>query len=242
MIACQISLHKRVSRNRMPRKYTLKKRAEQQADTRRRIVEATVDLHGTIGPASTTLSMIAERAGVQRHTLYAHFPDERSLFMACSGLTFERDPMPDAAPWSEIPEVRARLCAGLAAVYGWYARNAELAACVLRDAEHHAMTRDITALRFGPPMASYRQVLGSGLTQRQRLLLAVALNFHSWRTLADEGGLSPADAAEIFADAIDSAGAADVALVRAEVAMDAGRSTATRRAAGRSAGRVRSAT
>jgi AcrR family transcriptional regulator len=80
----------------MTRTYTLKRRAEQQADTRRRIVEAAVDLHGTVGPALTTFSMVAERAGVQRHTLYAHFPDERSLAMACSALAMERDPLPDA--------------------------------------------------------------------------------------------------------------------------------------------------
>ena len=70
----------------MTRTYTLKRRAEQQAETRQRIVEAAVDLHGSVGPAATTFSMIAERAGVQRHTLYAHFPDERSLYLACSGL------------------------------------------------------------------------------------------------------------------------------------------------------------
>jgi AcrR family transcriptional regulator len=79
----------------MSRTYTLKRRAERQAETRRRIVEAAVDLHSSIGPARTTVSMIAERAGVQRHTFYAHFPDERSLFLACSGLTLERDPLPD---------------------------------------------------------------------------------------------------------------------------------------------------
>ncbi len=70
----------------MTRTYTLKRRAEQQAETRRRIVEAAVELHGSIGPALTTVSMVAERAGVQRHTFYAHFPDERSLHLACSGL------------------------------------------------------------------------------------------------------------------------------------------------------------
>jgi AcrR family transcriptional regulator len=70
----------------MARTYTLKRRAEQQAETRQRIVEAAVDLH-SVGPAFTTISMIAERAGVQRHTVYAHFPDERSLYLACSGLT-----------------------------------------------------------------------------------------------------------------------------------------------------------
>lgn len=188
----------------MPRKYTLRKRAEQLADTRRRIVEATVDLHGEIGPAATTLTMIAERAHVQRHTLYAHFPDERSLLLACSGLAVERDPLPDSAPWTELPSVRKRLKQGISALYGWYARNEKLLACVLRDAEHHALTREVTELRFGPPMAAYRHVLGEGLAPRQKSLLAVALNFHSWRTLAGEAQLSPMGAADIMTDAIAS--------------------------------------
>jgi AcrR family transcriptional regulator len=189
----------------MSRKYTLKKRAERLADTRRRIVEATVDLHGEVGPAATTLTMIAQRAGVQRHTLYAHYPDERSLFLACSGLAMERDPLPDAAPWAGIPTARDRLQHGLSALYGWYARNESLAACVLRDAEHHALTREITELRFGPSMTAYRQVLGAGLTPRQHALLAVALHFHTWRTLAGEAHMSPDAAAGVIAEAVASA-------------------------------------
>src|SRR5262245_30552945 len=118
----------------MTRTYTLKKRAEQQAETRRRIVEAAIDLHGTVGPANTTFSMVAERAGVQRHTLYAHFPAERTLLLACSGLHIEREPMPDAASWRDIADGRERLTTGLRAVYDWYARNAGLLACVIRDA------------------------------------------------------------------------------------------------------------
>ena len=108
----------------MTRAYTLRRRAEQQAETRRRIVEAAVALHGSVGPAQTTFSMVAERAGVQRHTLYAHFPDERSLQHACSGLVMERSPMPDAAPWRAIKSQRERLRTGLFAVYAWYERNA----------------------------------------------------------------------------------------------------------------------
>ena len=138
------------SENPMARTYTLKRRAEQQAHTRQRIVEAAVDLHGSVGPAQTTISMVAERAGVQRHTLYAHFPDERSLLLACSGLTAERDPLPDAEPWRALDDPAARLTAGLTALYGWYERNADLAACVLRDAEHHEPTREVTELRLGP--------------------------------------------------------------------------------------------
>src|SRR5918999_1993201 len=113
----------------MTRTYTLKRRAEQQAATRRRIVEAAVDLHSSVGPALTTFSMVAERAGVQRHTLYAHFPDERSLGLACSALAMERDPLPDAGPWRTIEGQRERLRAGLLAMYGWYERNAALAGC-----------------------------------------------------------------------------------------------------------------
>src|SRR5919206_903871 len=107
----------------MARTYTMKRRAERQAETRRRIVEAAVDLHGSVGPALTNTSMVAKRAGVQRHTLYAHFPDERSLHLACSGLAMERDPLPDPEPWRAIADQRERLRAGLRAVYDWYGRN-----------------------------------------------------------------------------------------------------------------------
>src|SRR5262245_39923718 len=108
------------NQNHMTRTYTLRRRAQQQTETRRRIVEAAVELHGSVGPAHTTISMIADRAGVQRHTLYAHFPDERSLHLACSGQALERDPLPDAASWRSIKDPRERLHTGLLAVYEWY--------------------------------------------------------------------------------------------------------------------------
>jgi AcrR family transcriptional regulator len=187
----------------MTRPYTLRRRAEQQAETRRRIVEAAVDLHGSVGPALTTLSMIAERAGVQRHTLYAHFPDERSLFLACSGLHMERDPPPDPEPWRAIADERERLRTGLRAIYGWYERNAALLACVLRDAEYHALTREMSEMRFGPRIAAYGEVLGARLNARQRALLRVALSFFTWRTLAREVGLKPAAAVDAMVQAVN---------------------------------------
>jgi len=187
----------------MTRTYTLKRRAEQQAETRRRIVEATVDLHSTVGPALTTFSMVAERAGVQRHTLYAHFPDERSLSLACSALHMERDPLPDAEPWRAITDQRERLRTGLLAIYGWYERNAALAACVLRDAEYHALTKEITEMRLGPHMAAYREVLGANLSAKQRAVLGLALSFFTWRTLVREGGLKAGAAVEAMVQAVD---------------------------------------
>jgi AcrR family transcriptional regulator len=188
------------------RTYTLRRRAEQQADTRRRIVEAAVDLHSSIGPALTTFSMVAERAGVQRHTLYAHFPDERSLNLACSGLATERDPLPDADPWRAIEDLRERRRTGLLAIYRWYERNAALTACVLRDAEYHALTKEIAEMRVGPHMAAYLDVLGARLGARQRAVLRLALSFFTWRTLVRESGLKPGAAVEAMVQAIDCAG------------------------------------
>ena len=187
----------------MTRPYTLKRRAAQQAETRRRIVEAAVELHGSIGPALTTISMVAERAGVQRHTLYAHFPDERSLFLACSGRAFERDPLPDAEAWRAIKDRCERLRVGLRAVYDWYERNAELAACVLRDAEYHALTKEMIVLRFGPSMTAYHTVLGAKLNLKQRALLHLALGFFTWRALVRESGLQQSAAVGAMVQAID---------------------------------------
>jgi AcrR family transcriptional regulator len=187
----------------MTRTYTLKRRAEQQAQTRQRIVEAAVELHSSVGPARTTISMIADRAGVQRHTFYAHFPDDCSVFLACSGLVAKRDPLPDAEPWRAIDDRRERLRVGLRAIYGWYERNAELLACVLRDAEVHALTRETAAESFGPSMTSYREVLGDKLRAKQCAMVELAMSFFTWRTLVRESGLKPKAAVEAMIEAID---------------------------------------
>ncbi len=187
----------------MPRTYTLKRRAEQQAETRLRIVEAAIALHGSIGPALTTVSMVAERAGIQRHTFYAHFPDERSLLLACSGLSLERDPLPDGSAWPAIADRGERLRTGLGEVYGWYERNAALAACVLRDADYHALTREITELRFGPHIATWHEALGAGLTIKQRAVLHLSLGFPTWRALVRESGLNQDDAVGVMVQAME---------------------------------------
>ena len=193
----------------MARTYTLKRRAEQQADTRQRIVEAAVELHAKVGPAATTFSMLAERAGVQRHTVYAHFPDERSLYLACSGLALERSPLPSAEPWRAIADPAARLGRGIREVYDWFAENAALVGCVLRDAESHPLTREIAGLRIEPSMTSYREVLGIGLSPRQRAVLHLALGFPAWRALVRESGLTQEEAVDAMVQAVTCCAAAD---------------------------------
>ena len=186
------------------RPYKLGKRADRQAQTRRRIVEAAVDLHSTVGPAQTTVAQIAEHAGVQRHTYYAHFPTEWDLVLACSGLALERDPLPEAEAFALLPPGAGRVAAGLARFYAWFARNEQLAACVLRDAEHHQLTRDIVQLRMAPGFAAANEILGEELNERSRAILALALDFSSWRTLSRS--CSPHEAAQLMTDAILAVG------------------------------------
>jgi AcrR family transcriptional regulator len=184
------------------RPYTMRRRAALLAETRRRIVAAAVALHEIHGPARTTFSMVAARAGVQRHTLYAHFADERSLLGACSAHDLAADPPPDPAPWRAIADRRLRVAAALAEIYAWFERKEALLAAVLRDAAHHGPTREIVALRFAPVMAAYRAALGAGLARRPAALLELALGFATWRTLRREAGLSSRDAAALMAEAV----------------------------------------
>src|SRR4051794_34454645 len=185
--ACQIGVHW------CAMKYELKKRAERQAQTRQRIVEATVDLHTEVGPAATTISAIAERAGVQRHTVYSHFPDEDELLMACSGLHLERDPFPAAADLASAQPGEPRLRRALEMLYAYYERNAQLIANVSRDVEVHAPTREVNARRFGPLFAACAAMIAADWPARGRRrvrlhgALAVALDFRTWQTLTASG-------------------------------------------------------
>lgn len=185
------------------RKYELKQRAERQEQTRLRIVEAAIELHRTKGPARTTVSDIARLAGVQRHTLYRHFPDERAIALACSGLHMERNPPPDPAPWRDIADPDERLRTGLGALYAWFARNEDMLANVLRDAELGSLWREVLELRAGATMSLAREVLAEAVPQDARglALLDLALDFYAWRRLA-RSGLSAAEAAEAMAVAL----------------------------------------
>ena len=170
------------------RKYELKKRAEDMAETHLRITEAAIDLHGTVGPSRTTLSAVAKRAGVERRTLYRHFPNEADLFAACSTHYFAANPWPDLGAWRAIRDPRERLERALDELYAYYERTAPMFSNVLRDAELVDFARDAVAplhayleeaaeiLAAGRPVRGRRrQLLGASAAPRPRLLdLALA--------------------------------------------------------------------
>lgn len=182
----------------MARSYVKSKRAENQAETRDRIVEAAVALHGEIGPTATTISMIADRAGVQRHTVYSHFADEMSLLMACSGRHAELHPMPSPESWAPETDPARRLAAGIGALYTWFAANEAVTRNVLRDAETNETLREISALRFGAPLRAIYESLAIGLGAKGKAALTLALSFYTWRTLAHDARLKPKDAVALM--------------------------------------------
>ncbi|MEQ9812553.1 MAG: helix-turn-helix domain-containing protein [Azospirillaceae bacterium] len=115
------------------RRYTLKDRARSQAETRLRIVEATMHLHEELGPRSTTISAIAERAGVQRLTVYRHFADETALFQACTAHWLALNPPPDPAGWTAIADPRRRAATALAAIYAYFQSSRAMLTGAYRD-------------------------------------------------------------------------------------------------------------
>src|SRR6476661_4188677 len=124
------------TRKRTPKRrtYVQQRRAEQQSATRRRILEAVFALHGEIGPARTTIKAIAERAGVERLTVYRHFADEGAILAACDAHFRSESPPPDPAEWADIADPAGRLRAALLAFYGYYRRGEQMIANAERDA------------------------------------------------------------------------------------------------------------
>jgi AcrR family transcriptional regulator len=181
----------------MKRRYELKRRAEKQAETRRRIVDATVALHTTEGPARTTISAIADRAGVERHTVYAHFPDERSLFDACTAHWASQHPFPDPEGWRAIEDEDARLRAALRSVYDWYESVEQDVAVFERDAKVHRATAEAVARRKARTTA-LREDLARGWPRRKPVLAALghALEFETWRSLVRDQGLTQKQAVD----------------------------------------------
>jgi AcrR family transcriptional regulator len=183
----------------MSRAYELKRRAERQDETRRRIVEATIELHQTIGPAATTVTEIAERAGVGRVTVYRHFPDEPTLSRACSGLYFQRNPLPDPERWRAIADAQERFTAGLLEVYAWYAANHAMIGNALADArEHPVMVPYHAHWELAASILDEAWAAPAGGRQVLHAAIATALSFDTWRTLVQEQGLADAQAAALL--------------------------------------------
>lgn len=185
------------------RKYRQTRRAEQQAETRQRIVEAMVALHREVGPAQTTISAIAERAGVERLTVYRHFADESAMFQACSAHFATEVAPPDPAAWSGVTEPESRVRAALLAFYDYYRRAEDMLVHVHRDVPKVPALAAVMA-----PWDEFVGAVREGLLEgwevdeagRARRAAAVshALRFETWRSLVRFEGLSDAEAAEMM--------------------------------------------
>jgi AcrR family transcriptional regulator len=195
------------------RKYELKRRAERQEETRRRIVEKVVELHEEVGPAHTTVVEIAKRAGVGRPTIYAHFPDEHELFRACARHWGEGNPRPHPAPWASIADPEARLRKALGELYAWYEASERMLSNISRDAALIPALRDVSVevsatyyLAAVDLLAADEPKRGSRPT-RLRATIGHALEFETWRSLVRGQGLRQSQAVELMVAFVRAAGA-----------------------------------
>jgi AcrR family transcriptional regulator len=191
------------------RPYRMKRRAELERATRLRITESAVELHGTLGPARTSVSAVAERAGVRRSTVYRHFPDEVALFDACSSHWQAVNPPPRPAGWSAIDDPAERLRTALGELYAYYRRNEQMLANLIRD----EATMPVVQRRFAGYHAlleGAREILLAGrgargaAGRRRRAALGHALAFATWRSLAREQDLDDAEAARMMCALVES--------------------------------------
>jgi AcrR family transcriptional regulator len=190
-----------------PRPYRMQRRAESQELTRRRITESAVELHGTLGPARTSMSAVAAHAGVRRSTLYRHFPDEAALFDACTAHWSAANPPPDLERWAAIADADERLRVALAELYEFYGSCELMLGNLFRDEPTVAMVAErFTAFRGY--MAAARDTLESGRDLRRgaqretRAALGHAIAFSTWRSLVREEGLEDAAAVKLMSSLV----------------------------------------
>lgn len=189
------------------RTYQLRERARRQAETRRRIVDATVALHEEKGPAATTVAEIARRAGVSRLTVYNHFPTDGELFAACQRQFFTQTPLPDLRPALAFDDPEQRVRAVLERLYRSYRRQEPMTGKVLRDRATLPTLDALLAQTLDTRQAELADTLLAGLPaeraarKRTRAALALALEFATWKRLTHEG-LSDRNAAELMADLV----------------------------------------
>jgi AcrR family transcriptional regulator len=189
------------------RGYEMRKRAEDVERTRQRIVEAAVHLHGTAGPASTSVSAIAERAGVTRLTVYRHFPDETALFEACSGHWLSRQRPPRPEEWDALENPLERLTVGLADIYRFYRAGEQMLTLVIRD--QHAVPES-RRQAWEERTRQYVQVLARAWPQADdpvlRAVIGHAAAFSTWRSLCREQGLTDRDAVGVMVTLAEAVG------------------------------------
>jgi AcrR family transcriptional regulator len=193
-----------------PRPYRMKRRAESQQATRRRITESAVALHGTIGPARTTMSAVAAHAGVRRSTLYRHFPDESALFDACTAHWAIDNQPPDLQPWAAIADAGERLSVALGELYAYFGRTERMLENLTRD----EATVPIVAERFAAFHLYFdaaRDTLLAGhklrgaAKRRTQAAIGHAIAFSTWKSLVREQGLGDGDAVALMCSLVAAA-------------------------------------
>lgn len=181
----------------------MKRRAELEAQTKQRITESAVKLHGTLGPARTSMKAVAEHAGVPRSTVYRHFADDEALFGACSAHWAAENPPPDVTHWQQIDDPDERLEAALGELYAYYRQAGDMLDKLLRDEAQVPIVAKLFA-PYHQLMEAITEILmrGRGLRgkarDRTRAAIGHAISFRTWQQLTEDEGLGDETARDLM--------------------------------------------
>jgi AcrR family transcriptional regulator len=193
------------------RSYRMHHRAESQQQTRLRITESAVELHGTVGPSRTSISAVAAHAGVRRSTVYRHFPDEAALFDACSAHWAAANPLPELGAWAAIDDPDERLRVALGELFDFYRRTETMLENLFRDEQIVPLVQErFAAFRgyfaaAGDTLMAGRKLRGAA-RRRTRAALGHAVSFSTWKSLVREQGLNDSDAVALMRALVGRAG------------------------------------
>ena len=186
----------------MVREYKMVKRREKVDETRRRIAKATYELHSTVGPAFTTIALISDRAGLPRQTIYRNFGNQLDLLRSCIAFGLEEHPLPDPTLWQSISDPEERLQIGLTELYGWFEATEAVMTDSVRD--FPAMRESAEAMQpIGEVFGRIFETLSHGWdVSKVAPLLALALDFATWKKLHREQGMASNAIVEFWVDLI----------------------------------------
>jgi len=191
----------------MPRKYDLGKRKALLEDTRRRIVEATLHLHTSKGPARTSMQDIARLADVSQVTAYRHFPTLSDLFGACKSRFLEKYPPPGPEILEGSQSLEERVRTTILKLYRYYDVIGQALWAIQRDAEvlpeFKAVFHESMASLISLAEAALAPLVRNTNSYRRALaVLSVAIDVGTWRNLVRLQGFTSEQAAELMAELV----------------------------------------
>jgi AcrR family transcriptional regulator len=183
------------------------KRAASVEETRRRIVDATLDLHTSQGILATSWEDIARRADVAPATVYRHFPTLDELLPACGEQSMQQLALPSDEQIAErfrgTRSRRERLRRLIEELFGLYERGGHVLHAVRRERALLApLQRDHEEIEQRLDALTAAALEPSELGEQEIAVVRALTDYDAWAALRARGITGP-DAVDVVAGLLE---------------------------------------